>query len=810
MNPNRFAVRTLPVLMVTALAGAAPLAFGQQALEEVIVTAQKTAENLQDVPISVRSLDSMALEKSGVVVLTDIQASLPGLDLAPYPGSNETLYPSIRSIQANSVSVATPIPMAVHINGVYVSQISGLNTAGADLERIELLKGPQGVLSGRNATGGALNLYTLKPTLGEFQFKQQITVAERGQILAKTNVNIPLTENLAARISYLNSRKDNDGIRNSAPGGIQFGQKDSEAWRLDLRWRPSEQVTVDYGYDLSDSHSYDTPSQCLAPANQTWYGGFLGMFAADPRVAAYMAGCSTQKLTSLYYPFALPKNHNKIEGHTLTVEWVPSTHLTVRSITGYRKVDARNNVIYSAYAGDATFRADNGPFSILPVGSTPFNGQATQFNLYNETWSQELQFIGKVNENFKYTTGIYYSQDKGSQNQGPGLTAYVADGGAIIGPVFEAAYGIPGLAATVANSDLAVASNRGITRAVNTSLGLYGQISWRPDILSRKLEIVPGVRYSRDHRQATGYNLNGMYFVDPTTNTLTAGLPGGFASATGDRTFSNTSPQISFNYHWTDDMMSYVKIAKAYTTGGFDIMSSDPVAFSKGFAPETLTSYEIGFKGEFLDHRLRTNIDVFQSNYFNQQQSVATPTATGPVWIIQNVGQSRYDGIEMDLAFAATERLRLNMDAAWLRFRFNHFADLTSGLDVASTRRQLTPKLAYNLSANYRFPDFGLPGKLDGTLSFSYRGPSSTAYDTTVPNAAFSNITPSINIVNGRLALSQIRVGPGGNGDLTVALWGKNLADKKYQTFRYQAPMADAAASWGEPRTFGIDMIYRY
>ena len=199
-------VRTLPLLLAASF-GAASLAQAQGvALEEVVITAQKRKENLQDVPISVQALDAKALEKSGVVVLADVKSFVPGLTVDTYPGSSEMLYPSIRGIVPNSIQTSVPIPMAIHVDGVALTQLAGLNLAGADLERIEVLKGPQGVLAGRNATGGAINIVTAKPELGQFGFKQQFTVAERGQFLSKTVVNAPFTDNFAAKLSYWGSR----------------------------------------------------------------------------------------------------------------------------------------------------------------------------------------------------------------------------------------------------------------------------------------------------------------------------------------------------------------------------------------------------------------------------------------------------------------------------------------------------------------------------------------------------------------------------------------------------------------------------
>ena len=223
------------------------------AIEEVIVTAQKRKENLQDVPISIQALGMKDIEKRNIVTLSNIGAEVPGLNLAPYPGSSEAFFPTFRGITTNAVFVSAPNPVAFHVDGVFRSQLVGLNNAAGDIERIEVLKGPQGVLSGRNATGGAVNLHYAKADLDGFGFKQQLTFANRGQLVSKTVVNLPIKDDLAMRLSYLHRQKDSDGVTNSAPGGVQFGKLNGDGYRVDIRWKPRSAFTMDYAYDNTEN-----------------------------------------------------------------------------------------------------------------------------------------------------------------------------------------------------------------------------------------------------------------------------------------------------------------------------------------------------------------------------------------------------------------------------------------------------------------------------------------------------------------------------------------------------------------------------
>ncbi|QDX82445.1 hypothetical protein B9N43_15100 [Denitratisoma sp. DHT3] len=469
--------------------------------------------------------------------------------------------------------------------------------------------------------------------------------------------------------------------------------------------------------------------------------------------------------------------------------------------------DATNNVYYTGVgsAGNPYLVRSDGMAVNFTTPVAPFDGKDHPWVVYNETWSQEFQLLGDVSPNFKYTTGFYYATEKGHQSQGPGIFFTVPDGG-----MFYAGTG-PGV-------DMLSLERRALS-AKNDTWAVFGQVSWRPDILERKLEIVPGIRYTRDHRQAVGTNLRGTtYFVttDPATGVynllFSAPNPLAYTNVAGDNTFSKTTPTVSLNYHWKDDLMVYAKVAKGYVTGGFDDQQGTAAGFAKGFDPETITSYELGLKGEFLDRRLRVNGAVFQSEYKNEQKTVVHP---GNIWAIENVGTSKYKGMELDVTAMVTQRFRVSASATWLDHTYSRWIDTdptspTYGTDISRLRKLVVPKVSYSVNLDYRFPDLGLPGKLDASLNFAHKDSQSTPIDLSNPVSAQYITTPKYDVVNGRIALSQIKVGPRGEGDLTVALWGKNLGDKKYHNFNLTNTSADQVTTWSEPRTYGIDLIYNY
>ena len=803
--PRKPAALTLSLAIAQIFA--APAVYAQDAtatsgaIEEVVVTAQKRSENLQNVPISIQAMSTKDLEKHNIVTLSDVGAEVPGLNLAPYPGSSEAFFPTFRGITTNAVFISAPAATAFHVDGVFRSQLVGLNNPAGDLERIEVLKGPQGVLSGRNATGGAVNVFTARPEFGQIGFKQQFTFADRGQFLSRTVVNLPIKDDLAMKLSYLHRQKDDDGVTNSAPGGVQFGKQNADSVRIDVRWKPVSGVMVDYGYENSDSKSYDTPPQCLVAGNvNRGYQGGMSYFLGDPRVAAFATGCSTSKLDKLYVSSNFSKNVNRTEAHTLNINWEVNPALTVRSITGFNTVDTSNHYNYAGYAGGDAVRSDSYPVTFTGAGLPNGGKLGLPMVLYNEAWSQEFQFLGDLSKNLKYTTGLYFSSEEGHQSSGPNIGVYVPD---VMASYFPA------------NPDLLMLDSKGLSSAKSTSWAVFAHLSWTPEILDNKLDIVPGARFTHDHRKVVGYNTgwSAQYAVDPATGAAVLAGPAGpgMVNAAGDRAWSKLTPAISFNYHWQKDLMTYFKYSTAYTSGGFDPVAGPPVSaaqFANGFDPETIKSFELGMKGEFLERRLRTNLAVFQSKFTNEQKSV--PQTTGG-WQTVNVGRSTYQGIEFDLTAALTQDLRLGLNFATLRHKYDLWIDPTTGADITNQRDLIVPKNDIAVNLDYRFPSFGLPGKLDANLNYTRRGASSTPFDRVMAkNLDIYTTAPAYSLWNARIALSQIKAGSGDEGRVGVALWVKNLSDKKYLTMANPGWVTDMSGNWGEPRTVGLDLTYKY
>ena len=372
--PNHLFARSIAALLMSSTAAPAPALAQDGAIEEIVVTAQKREESLQDTPISIAAFSARDLENKGISGLTDLRAQVPNLQLTPFPNNAATTQIFMRGVGLADDQITQDGGVAVYMDGVYVARSQGLAMEVADLERIEVLRGPQGTLYGRNATGGAINFITRKPDPREFGFKGQVTIGNYDNRRFKAALNIPLGDTIAARLSYVKQRQDGF-IRNPGTGIDRWGDEDREAMRADVLWQPSDRFNLRYSYDRTEIG--DTPT-------------YVAVSPLHPLVADRPEAGS---------PLVRDVAPNDItaDGHSLTAEWAASDALTVRSITGYRKLDNFQNQDYLTGA----------------LGPDPLQKNSSRAK--QDQWSQEVQLIGDaLDGGLQYVAGAYYFSESGS------------------------------------------------------------------------------------------------------------------------------------------------------------------------------------------------------------------------------------------------------------------------------------------------------------------------------------------------------------------------------------------------------------
>lgn len=807
------------ILMASAVVGTTLTgpAWGQASgqkgaqLEEIIVTAQKREQSLKDVPISIASFDQSKLAQIGVNKIEDLATSVPNLFINNFNGTADTVRLFIRGVGQNDVSVTQDPSVALYIDGVYVGSSFGAGFDAVDLERIEVLRGPQGTLYGRNATGGAVSLITVKPDVTDVSGKVELTYGNYDYRNVKAALNVPIAKDVAAiRLSGLIAKRD--GFYENTGLGEDWAVQDRKAMRAALRLQPSSSLSLDYAFDYSQVKDTGNLSVPIAGA-----GAAVRIPAGAP---VAIPGLGTATPTILFnfsdpFPFSAsrPKRANSLKnylpsksdvyGHTLTAEFEASDRLSFRSITGYRKVKS-NSFTTSLPTQTASIGLVLNPPGVpgVPAGSVlqivggPWWVSATNSKTKYRNFSQELQALGDADflgGNLHYVAGLYYYDDHGRQD---------APGEAIGG------------ARALAFADVS-----------NRSIAAFTELTYTPGGPDGRMHITVGARYSDDKREAERVNENSFSFA--ALGGFTAADCARFAStftalgqtcvptgvtqgASYKRKFKNFSPALTLGYDVNDDVRIYAKVATGYKSGGSSQRSANPINFANGFDPEKLVSYEAGVKGDFFDRRVRFNMAAFYVTIDNYQSSVQTGATPGDRDFF-GIDNSKIYGIESDLTVAVTDSLRLNGSLGLLHTKFGQ-----SSLDVLRDTGQTVtenfvkpfsyaPKMSATLAADYNHAirdDWNVAAH----IGFSYQGKMHTS-----SNLNDDRLLDARHLVDASLSL--IRSGFGDRGSIEVKLWGKNLFDEEYRTVAvgaFSSLGATTVAEFGDPRTYGITLIGKF
>ncbi len=343
-----------------------------QVLEEVIVTAERRAQSLRKTPISLINLSQESLQARNYRDLSDLRGAAPNLQLIPHPNAESTLLLFMRGVGNPDEQLTQDPSVGVYVDGIYLSRSQGLATEAASIERIEILRGPQGTLYGRNATGGAINLVTVAPDPSQLSISQTLRTGSRNLLRSQTAINVPLTERSAVRVGYVRSL-ENGAIENPGTGSSRYGDRDREALRVDLAWHAAESLSLRYSGDRGELH--DTPAYLGAvPLGQS---SLSRPDAGNPAVT----GLQNNSLVST--------------GHQVTVEWAPVEGVTLRSLTARRKiVDEQYQDWHTGLQGPQ------------PLLVTSAQGAQTQ-------WSQELQLLGSsADERWQWIAGLYWLEEE--------------------------------------------------------------------------------------------------------------------------------------------------------------------------------------------------------------------------------------------------------------------------------------------------------------------------------------------------------------------------------------------------------------
>ncbi|MFN8625262.1 MAG: TonB-dependent receptor [Candidatus Binatia bacterium] len=766
-------------------------------IEEITVTAQRREENIQETPLSVTALGAQALQEKSVRDIVDVGEAVPNLRVASGLSSGSALAVTIRGLAQANTDPSFSTKVGLYVDGVYLSRVVGSNLDLEDIERVEVLRGPQGTLYGRNTIGGAVNFITKKPT-EERAATIKTNVGNYETFNGRVTFNVPLigkngfyqsdalgTISLRETVGY----KTHDGYwRNALPAGAPSVPAPSGSGDYDnqnrmynwtaLRWQPRHEITVDYSFEY---HRYRDNSIAF-PITYIYPGSVVSFPTFPvPNVGNVPNPFYLTPYVQKNRPDAVPNNAfhgNDGRLHPLSDDGHQRMHILsgawdVGEVGSLGTVQLKSISSYRSFLFETASDFDGSPLDFAQFG------QRTDL----QNWSQELQWIGTA-ARFHYVLGGYYSGEYYTFNQQARLF-----GGQVNLPY------------------------RNINKT--KSYAAFGQASWTPPVLSDKLTLTAGLRFTQD--QVHMDDIAGQMF-DP------AATAPGF-KASGGRAFGGVhgsgvpglSPVGDVGYQWTDRMMTYFRVSRGYTGGGFNGSGATP-DFFRSFEPERLWAFEGGFKSQWLDNRLRVNADGFLSYYQDFQVSLFRPSPGGGVLSIPaNAERAEIWGMEFEGTVIPFRGLEADLTYAFLAPKYTKWTDLV--VDPVTGQILGSESVADQRSFPYS-PNHQISGGLTYTAPPTTTGTFVAHLDVYWQDLVTftpANLTPGSQadegwayaVVNGRLAYNGI---PLSKGSLDVAVYGRNIFDREYRVhgLDFGPGLGFSGNKYGDPRTFGIELVYNF
>ena len=676
---NRLELSRTLVMALVATTGSialAPEALAQNSEEEadvsgiaeIVVTAQKREENLQDTPISIIALGSDTLEQRGVNSLSDLfTGSVPSLRISPFLGRASAVTIGMRGLVPVDATQVTRDPtVGIYIDSVYVGRVSGLGMELSDIERIEVLRGPQGTLFGRNTIGGAVSVVTKKPT-GEFGFDLRAGAGNFDSRMVAAHLNLPSVAGIKIKLDGLYS--DRGGlVLNPDPAFLDYGEIRKYGFKASALWEPTDGVSIFYSYDQSHDKSTSAYSDITATDQS---------LAVKPSFITLREG----RVRTGRIGVPVLRNPQKARGHSLVAEWDAADNLTIRSITAWRDL---NSVQWDQDTGAVTSWGPNRVFGRLSYALVDQN----QF-------SQELQLVGETGD-FKYVVGGYYFNENGADEAivySSGRLNATNSGVVLFStPLPDGGTAIPDRAA----------------RVNVKSKALFGQFTWSPSSLEG-LHITAGLRYTDDSKDGL---LTAIRGANPNLNFE-------FSS-------SRVDPMATIAYDFTDDINAYVKVSRAYRAGGANTRSS----ILRPFGEEELVAWEAGIKADLFDRRARVNLAAYTSELSNQQVDFINPAFVSNTETVNAPEKRSIKGVELDVTLAPTRGLLLGANYVFTDAPPTPVRNIFSGV-IQQINSNFTPRHALTLTADYTFPRFSF-GELrihfDGNTAGNYLANNTVTY----------------------------------------------------------------------------------
>lgn len=752
-----------------ALAQEAPQS-ADDGIGDIVVTAQKRAENIQDVPIAISAVGSQYLESRGIDSIDKLGTIAPNVKIERAPASKTISQISIRGSVTINPAITWEPAVGLYLDGVYIAKAQGSIFDVADLERVELLRGPQGTLYGRNALAGAVNLVTKKPS-GEAGGSVDLTYGSFNELRVRGVLDLPQMGPFSVKLS--GQYRKRDGLVDLVPDHPVIGGRtdsiDSGSFMVQVRAQLSDNVTADYTFDYSKARQ-DPPFSQLLRVNRN--GDPRDIF--DPASPGYAFG-------GAFFPLDLYTNPNRSTtaaidapayersrsyGHALTLT-ADLGAVTIKSITAYRDLDWADGL-----------DLDGSP---LPVA---FTQRITDYHAF----SQELQLTGEAGDGrLNYVFGAFYFDEKAET-----LNPQTYFGG---GVDLQSDYG--------SNTE---------------AFALYAQLDYK---LTESLKISLGGRYTHEKKDVRRYfRVN----FDPANGIFSPLVVADLAyGVIPDAKYNNFSPAVTVAWEANPNVNFYARFAQGFKSGGFNGETNVFVAPTTGcpsgatelctpYRPEKVDSYELGMKTRLADGRVIFNVAAFRSEHKDMQLSVFT-ASTGAASIVKNAAAARIQGLEFETVLRPLDSLTINASLAILDPKYKSFID--GGIDVSANRAfPHAPKTTAAIGFDWQAAKGGW-GKLNfyGDLSYVssyYTFPYPLVTSTVSDQNANSSKSKGRTIVNLRASLSEIPVG-GTTAEVSVFVRNLTKEDNPSNFIDFGPGFGGILLGYfPEPRTFGVTVGLKF
>jgi iron complex outermembrane recepter protein len=743
-------------------------------LGDIVVTARRRDERAQDVPIALTVVNEELLDRTGAYNVGQITQLAPSVQLLTSNPRNTAI--TIRGLGASYGLANDGLEQGV---GIYVDQVYYGRPATAtldfvDLDRIEILRGPQGTLFGKNTTAGALNITTRDPSFTP-EGQAELSFGDYGFLQAKASLSGPIVEDkVAARFSVVSTRRD--GVLENVTTGEKQNSQDSISLRGQLLFQQTDQLRVRLFADYADltpdccTQVYVTAGQTLKPAAQQFAALAAGRGYAPPSTNPY------DRLADVDSPIQADQIHRGISAIVdYDFGWA-----TLTSVSAWRSWDwgPRNDRDYTAL--DITRQSANPS--------------------WQDQWSQELRLSSNGNNRIDWTGGLYAFHQAVETH---GVTEYGADASYWLLPGAPDAL-LDGY--TVFND----------SRIVTDSYAVFGQLTWN---ITDRLHLTPGLRYTYEEKSGwyEATTTGGLATTDTALINRRLGIarPQAYAADLSD---DDLSGQVSLSYDVSDDVLAYGSVARGYKSGGINmagipnLSNGQPSLTNAVVKPEVVTTWELGLKTQAFDRRVTANLAAYRTDVEDYQANVVDSGPGALRGYLANAEKVVIQGVELDAVARPNQHLDLYANAAWTDAQYESFANgpcpleligsSTAACDLSGKDLPGVSPWAASVGGEVHGDGgfLGLPGQFYGGADASYR----SSYNS---DASVSRYTQ----IDGYTILN-LRAGFRADNGWEASLWVRNaLAEDYLQFVSVQSGNSGLViGNPGDPRTVGITLRARY